>query len=251
MEIKSNFFSFITVSHGHFDDICELIRSIDTFWKGKCELVIIDNKNEDIFNLDYLQSLCKSNFLSIKLIKQYKFRSFSANNNLGVVNATYDNLFIINPDIKFYNKEVFDKYSSIKISSVYYPKLLNADFSIQEHYNAWPNFIGQLLRLFRYKLGLKNKNKNKNMGWFFAAAIILSKHDFFAIDGFNEHYSLYCEDVDFYHKLKCKNINVIYDDDISLIHNLGGESKGKYLLKAISSNIKWRFFRVWNYLYYR
>lgn len=72
-----------------------------------------------------------------------------------------------------------------------------------------------------------------------------------SIDGFNEHYPLYCEDVDFYHKIKCKQLNVIYDENIQLIHNLGGDSKGKYLAKAIYSNIIWRFFRVKNSFIYR
>lgn len=103
--MSSNFFSFITVSHGHFEDICNLIKSIDEFWADKCELIIIDNKNQSYFIEESLNGICKNKYLNIRVFKQFNYKSFSANNNLGVANAIYDNIFIINPDIKFFNSD--------------------------------------------------------------------------------------------------------------------------------------------------
>ncbi|MCB2381936.1 hypothetical protein KV201_07070 [Shewanella sp. SR1] len=244
---KYNFFSFITVSHGHFEDIKKLVISIDKYWLNTCELIIVDNKNE--FVLSDFDFLCENDFLTINLIRNHKLKSFSENNNLAVANAKYEKIFIINPDVEFFNSSVFDKYISLDLQAIVYPKLLNSDFSDQVHYNEWPNIIGQLKRLLMFKLNHDGFSYPRNKDWFFAAAIILRKVDFLSVGGFNEAYPLYCEDVDFYHRLLCNRYVVLYDEEVTLVHHLGGDSKGKYLSKAIYSNLVWRYYKIKNILF--
>ena len=59
-------------------------------------------------------------------------------------------------------------------------------------------------------------------------------------------FPLYCEDVEICHRLKCFGGNLIALEFITLIHGLGGESKSKYMGKAIVSNLLLRYAYVRN-----
>ncbi|UUM30032.1 glycosyltransferase family 2 protein [Vibrio japonicus] len=245
--------SFVTVSHGHVDYVIELIESIIQYWHSSFELVLVDNLGSDAFDdlvVEFNQKL-KYSDSSISLHKLERPRSFSVGNNYAIRHARFEYLFIINPDCRFIDQSVhqwFQQASKNSAGKLYYPRLLNSDGSIQQNFNEWPNLPNQALRLFKAKLGLPTGQKQKRRDWYFASSIVTTKLTFKRLNGFEELFPLYCEDVALCHKAKLLNIACEYVSNVKMVHHLGGEAKHKYLRKAIASNAIWRYVRLRNYI---
>ncbi|WBA17134.1 glycosyltransferase family 2 protein [Salinivibrio kushneri] len=243
--------SLVTVSHGHETYIRELVDSLITFWPSPFELIIVDNLNSDAFDnwvADYSQQLDHVN-ISIRLYKFKQPMSFSVGNNFAVAKSRYEHLFIINPDCRLINASVhrwFVKHRERIDGHLYYPCLLNSDGSRQQNYNEWPSLPNQAMRLIRAKLGLSNNQRQKRRDWYFASAIITTKSTFLRLNGFDELFPLYCEDVELCHKAKLLDIPCVPITTVKMIHHLGGEAKHKHLRKAIQSNLIWRYARIRN-----
>lgn len=247
--------SFVTVSHGHFDYIDELIASIVEYWHSPFEFIVLDNLNSGKFEslaLHY-NSLFKneSRKSKVRVLSNVTPTSFGVGNNLAIREANHEQLFIINPDTRFVDSSVHDWYVSQvgpEHIQLCYPRLLNSDGSVQQHYNEWPNIANQVFRLARAKLGMPTPQIQRRKDWFFASAIITNKSTFKQLNGFEELFPLYCEDVDLCYKALLLNIPCKLVKSVQMIHHLGGEAKHKHLTKAIISNVLWRYVRVRNYI---
>ncbi|MDW2323706.1 hypothetical protein R7127_25950 [Vibrio sp. 1159] len=245
--------SLVTVSHGHEGYIHELVVSLIKFWPSPFELILIDNLNSDTFDrwVEECNQQLSSMNSSIRLYKFSQPKSFSVGNNFAITKASFEHLFIINPDCQFINRSVqkwfIDHREKIE-GNLFYPCLLNSDGSRQQNYNEWPCLTNQVMRLIRAKLGLPTGQRQKRRDWYFASAIITTKSTFSRLNGFDELFPLYCEDVDLCHKAKLLDIPCIPVESVRMIHHLGGEAMHKHLRKAIHSNLVWRYVRVRNYI---
>ncbi|GHA39814.1 hypothetical protein GCM10007086_11540 [Photobacterium aphoticum] len=183
----------------------------------------------------------------VRLFKYDKPKSFGVGNNFAVRHAQYDNLFIINPDTRFIDDSVYQWFQDTDVGSqLYYPKLLNTDGTNQQHYNEWPSIPNQFIRLVKAKLKLPTAQKQKRHDWYFASAIVISKQLFSKLKGFEEIFPLYCEDVDLCYKAYLMGVPFSRIEQVQMVHHLGGEAKHKYLVKAIISNVLWRYVKVRN-----
>lgn len=249
--------TFVTVSHGHYDYIKELIESILEHWHSKFELVIVDNLATGQFEhliKDY-ESALKYNGSSIELFSFDSPKSFSVGNNFAINKANHEDLFIINPDCKFIDDSVYCWFKTQKgeqlAGRLNYPRLLNSDGTVQQSFNEWPSFPNQLARLIKAKLGYSTGQKQHKRDWYFASAIITTRQTFHRLHGFDELFPLYCEDVDLCYKASLIDVPCHYIETVQMIHHLGGEAKHKHLAKAVQSNLIWRYVRLRNYIKFK
>lgn len=248
--------SFVSVSHDHLEYIEELIASIVEYWCSPFEFIVVDNLNSGKFEIlaeRYNTQLDHAGRDSlIRVLPNKVPTSFGVGNNVAIQQAKYEQLFIINPDTRFLDTSVHDWYAkqaSLDQVQLCYPRLLNSDGSVQQHYNEWPNIANQAFRLVRAKLGMPTAQLQRRKDWFFASAIITSKSTFSQLNGFEELFPLYCEDVDLCYKARLLDIPCKLINNVQMIHHLGGEAKHKHLTKALISNILWRYVKVRNYIY--
>ena len=92
-----NFLIISIVSHGHFDDIVQLLKSIKKYIKKKnVRFVIKENKREkDLYRLN---SIFPS--LDITINKYDKVRGYGENHNFNFKNSdNFSHFLIINPDV--------------------------------------------------------------------------------------------------------------------------------------------------------
>ncbi|HHC7360607.1 TPA: glycosyltransferase family 2 protein [Vibrio parahaemolyticus] len=245
--------SLVTVSHGHFNYIRELVASMQEHWSSPFEFILIDNLNSDEFD-DWVTECNLQLEPAGSRIRLFKFsqpNSFSVGNNFAIRKASHEHLFIINPDCRFIDDSVhkwFSRNSKQIENALCYPLLLNGDGSVQQSFNEWPNLPNQILRLLRAKLGLSTGQKQKRKDWYFASSIITTKKTFWRLNGFEELFPLYCEDVDLCYKARLLEVPCRYIKSVRMIHYLGGEAKHKHLRKAICSNVVWRYVRIRNYV---
>jgi GT2 family glycosyltransferase len=233
--------SFVIVSHGHENDVRNLLCSLNKYITSvPYEVILIDNLNFG----EQFQSFCQqSHFKNVNLIKNSNPVSFSKNNNNGVRIAKYNRIILLNPDILVCDSSLnsllmsWDEYI---YDGLFFPSLYNEDGSRQVHSRSMPCFPFQVVDLLLTKLGLGIQKKPGN-DWFYAAAVLFNKSDFYNIGGFDENFPMYAEDTEICHRAKRRGFKVELLEEVALIHKLGGEASGKYLKYAILSNFYLRF----------
>lgn len=230
--------SIVTVSHGHHKDIEKLVASLAQHMTLTYELILIDNLNS-FFDFD---GLCKSfNISNYKIVNNVSPMSFSINNNMGVSLCVHEKVVLLNPDICLIDSSLSDYLEGKCIDDgLFYPALLNVDGSKQINGKAKPNFYDQVRTFFASILSYKRESPAGNY-WYFAAAVIFNKKFFYRLGGFDIKFPMYAEDTELCDRCHAFKAPVMLLENIRLQHGLGGDSKSKYIVKAVISNLYLRF----------
>ena len=230
--------SIVTVSHGHHNDVEKLIASLSQHLNLKYEFILIDNLNS---SFDF-EGICNQfNIANFKIIKNISPMSFSINNNIGVSLCSYEKVVLLNPDICLIDNSLNKYLEEANIEDgLFYPSLLNLDGSKQVNGKAKPNFYDQVLTFFSSLLSIKRESPEGNY-WYFAAAVIFNKKFFYELGGFDIKFPMYAEDTELCDRCHAYKLPVTLLDNVKLQHGLGGDSKSKYILKAVISNLYLRY----------
>ncbi len=203
--------------------------------KDSIELIIVDNNSQDS-TCKIVESYQKK--LCIKLIQSPDNLGFAKANNLGVLQASYENILLLNPDtvlMEFGLEELPKKLENEKVG-ILGSKLLNADYTLQPSMYKFDNVINILIEQFQIGRVLPESFKKKyspylskhdifqNTDWVIGAFMLLQKSDFTSINGFSEDYFMYSEDMDLCYKMKEKGKKIVYDPTYSIIH-IGGTAE--------------------------
>lgn len=238
------------------------------------EIIITDNNSSDnsceLFNKEIIP-----HFSRVRLIKSKSNRGFGAGHNLSLQKsnampaggqAKY--ALIINSDIIILNDAIGQLYNFMErqpLCGIAGPKLLYPDLTIQPSCHPWPKFITPLYRrtlLSRTAWGLKETKRYdmldydhkeaKKVDWLVGACLMVRKTVWDKIQGFDERYFLYCEDIDICHKCWGAGFEVWYIPEAKMIHYHKRLSAQKKWWKACfdkSSRIHlqshWKYFRKW------
>ncbi|WP_138380604.1 glycosyltransferase family 2 protein [Luteithermobacter gelatinilyticus] len=230
--------SIITVSHGHESDIKKLVFSLSEYMECCFEFILIDNLNST-FDFEGLCQKCGLEKFSI--IRNISPMSFSYNNNIGVSLASNETIVLLNPDITLFDTSLSDYLSENIINDgLYYPKLIYPDGSPQIHGKQKPNILDQIVTFFASVFGLKRESPEGSY-WYFAAALICNKTFFYKLGGFDLGFPMYAEDAELCDRARALGYPVEEISRVKLMHGLGGESKNKYILKAIYSGLYFHY----------
>ncbi len=231
-------FSLVLYKHS-YKEIYPLLKDIDDFYnfalpqKISTELKIYDNspKIKDSF-----KNCLKKNYINYYL----------DSNNIGFGKAHNMNLLhkkeisketvfiIINPDISFKYKELFDYLCSF-IKSNYVcaaPLILNESGKIQYSAKKNPTLLSLILGRFKiftklyildnyYKNHINyyiNYQKEKIKSSYLSGCFLIVKSEcFYKVNGFDKRYFLHLEDADF--TRMCSNYGeVVHDPSLKIIH---------------------------------
>lgn len=203
------------------------------------EIIIVDNETVE----KELDSLI-ADFNNIKLIKNKINLGFAAANNQGAKLAKGKYLLILNNDTIFIEnsiKAVYDFAESLSHNAIIGIRLLNEDRSMQESvYNyttVWNTFTEYF---FLYKLFPRSKYFNKfyqnyhkydfpvETGVVKGAFLFIKRETFLELDGFDERFFFYGEELDLCYRFLRRNGKVYYLPFTSLIH-LGGATADRDL----------------------
>lgn len=215
--------SIITVGMNHLSFVKEMLESLYSTGKPKVsfELIFVDNCSTD-GTIDFI----RENYPSVKLIQNKEKYGFARNNNIGVEHATGNYILILNPDIiltpgaidKLYNYAVNNQSCGIVA-----PKLENRDGSLQYSARKFPS-IKTLLNRIITKGNDDSANKNvqsylmtnlpmdepSEVDWCMGAALLLSHKFYNKLNGFDEKFFLYVEDMDLCYRCWELGKKVIY-----------------------------------------
>ncbi len=215
------------------------------------DLIVIDNKGDK-----NTETYCVNH--GITYLKTYKNLGFGAGHNLAAKHFDFSHniQLILNPDVLISDKHIIDAFNYIDQNeniSLLSPKLLNEDGSIQYICRFLPSPISLTKRFISKVFNLKANpledklnlsNNHIEVPSIHGACFFVRTNDFKSINGFDERYFLYVEDIDLCRELS-EYGSIIYLPSCYAIH---GHQRGSYsnlnlfkhhLRSFISYFIKW------------
>jgi len=203
------------------------------------ETIVVDNHSND------------GNFKSFPIeFKQVAFFENSGNNgfangcNLGSEKANGNYFLFLNPDTIVNAaalEEIFHvsaKNSSIGISSCLQK---NSSGSYEKTFNFYPTLttlFGLSRAIFSFFKNKKSISTNQMIytDWVSGSLIFISRNWFEKVNGWNEDYWMYFEDVDLCKKVHQLNGKVVILSSVEIIHAHGGASRINFKTSTITKN---------------
>lgn len=182
----------------------------------------------------------------LKIIRNSHPKGFGANHNFAFKQSRGRYYCVLNPDIRLTENPFIQLVKCIKDMGcgVVGPRILNPTGSVENTARRYPNPISIAQKAFIGALQLDYPLSDNVIEpeWIGGMFMLFERDCFEAIQGFDERYFLYYEDVDICARLKMADFTVLLCPDAQAIHDGRAESHHnlKYLQWHIRSMV--RFF---------
>ncbi len=219
--------SIITVTYNNELTIQAYLKSLFNNLPKKSEVIIIDNASTD-----KTVELIK-NFPRVNLITSKANLGFSKGSNLGAKKAKGEFLLFLNPDTKVLTDGIKELISFAKKNpkiGIVAPKLILKNGEAQPSVRKLPTILGVIKE---YYFNIKNSfceyvpqgKDPAEVECVYGAALMIRKDIFEKLNGFDEKFFLYYEDLDLCRRLKNLNLKIIYYPKAKIEHKVGTSSK--------------------------
>lgn len=233
--------SIIIVNYNVKELLEQCIRSIFTASSGlNIEVIVVDNNSFD-GSLRYIQEKFPDD-KRLKLIESPVNLGFAKANNLGVKKAAGEFVLILNPDtilqedtlqktLKFYKDNPGTGAVTCKLI------LPNGklDLACRRSFPTPSVAVYRILglskifpksRIFgKYNLTYLEENKTYEVDAIVGAFMLIKKSVYDEVNGFDEDYFMYGEDLDLCFRIKKAGYKIYYYPDTSIIHYKGESTK--------------------------
>jgi GT2 family glycosyltransferase len=210
----------------HLNSCLESLLKIDetnfTF-----EVIVVDNKSND----GTLEEFTKR-FKQFKFIENTGNNGFANGCNVGAINSVGRNLLFLNPDTIASEAAIQEMSSCLDANPTYgivSCNQLNSNGSFEDSDRIFPDLLtlfGLTRALFR-KFAKKTRQNDDEIfpDWVSGSVVCISRKWFQKIQGWNEDYWMYYEDVDLSKKVRDQGGEVALVKNAEIIHNHGGASR--------------------------
>lgn len=231
--------SIVIVNYNTDRLLRDCLRSIYESIKGiEFEIYVVDNNSSD----DSLR-YAKEGFKDVKYIENKNNIGFSRASNQGIKSSEARYVLLLNPDtiIKPGAIERMVKFMDLcQDTGVLGPQILYPDGKIQLSCRSLPSLktalfsrYSLLTRLFpnnrlsrEYLLSDFDHRQIREVDWVSGSCMMIRAKVFADIGLMGEDFFMYCEDVDFCHRVKTKGWKIVYFPDAQIVHYIGGSNKG-------------------------
>lgn len=227
--MKQPLLSIIILSWNTASTTLKCVKSILSNLTGlNYEIILVDNASSD----DTIKVISKLKSPLVNIIENKVNLGFSRGNNIGAKQARGEYLFFLNSDMLFLDNsltKMLNYYLTNPRVGILGPKLLNSDMSSQASafppqtaVNAFREFF---LKQNAYSKYLPDTNKPLPVWSVSGGAMLIKKTLFDQINGWNEKYFFYFEDLDLCRKIRQLKKQIIYFPDCQIIHYHGLSGK--------------------------
>ena len=201
------------------------------------KIIVVDNDSKD----DSIELAEKLNFKKLEIIKNKDNLGFGKACNIGAKDSLSDFILFLNPDAMVYEDtfhKLFDYIEKNDTSdvAVYGVQLIGDDGKVQRTCARFPSLWNFLVKVFGLnKFNLKyfktyhmedwNHNEIKQVDHVIGAFYIIRRELFNNIQGFDERYFVYFEDLDLSKKVHNQGHKIVYLSDVKAYHKGGGTSE--------------------------
>jgi GT2 family glycosyltransferase len=233
-------FDIITVNWNSGTQIKECINSIQKAEFSNCilnKIVVVDNDSKDN-SLELAESL---NYEKLKIIKNQDNLGFGKACNIGAKNSQSDFILFLNPDAMVYEdtfKKLFYYIEQNDTSdvAVYGVQLIGDDGRVQRACARFPNLWNMIVRslglnkinnkIFKtYAMDDWNHSETKQVDHVIGAFYVVDRKIFEKINGFDEKYFVYIEDLDLSKRINSIGYKTIFVSEAQAYHKGGGTSE--------------------------
>lgn len=224
--------SVIIVNMNHLSKLKNLLTSLYGTGKPSCsfEVIVVDNCSTD-GSVEYIETT----YPAVILHRNERIKGFAVNNNQGMRLASGQYIFICNPDVVVLPGAVdhllryYEQHPNVGIVC---PQLLNTDLSYQASVRRFHNLRVLALRalsrstdtsqnptLRKYLMLDFDRTQTQPIDWALGAAMLLHRRVYEQLQGFDEKFFLYVEDVDLCLRCWKAGYAVMYLPDAVCIHD--------------------------------
>ncbi len=212
------------VSHGQTALVKRLLQSIEQFEDlERIELIITENIADE--NIHYQLG----SFANALVLENTKPQGFAVNHNQAFKHAGGEYFCVMNPDVVFVERlfsKLIDHVQSGN-GDIVAPLVVNSAFEVQDSFRQIPTPIDIIMRRFlsTKSIVLLEESNFIRPGWI--AGIILFMHaaNFRKLNGFDEKYYLYFEDVDFSSRARLAGLKLLVDPNSKILHDARRQSR--------------------------
>lgn len=216
------------VSHGHGSMVGELLFSI------AANHVIDPLRDQIIVTLNLPEPedfLDRGAFLPITVIRNNAPKGFGSNHNAAFAISESDLFCVLNPDLYIgaINLDYMREILSNPSVGAWAPLVKSPAMSIEDSARKFPT---PLTLVKRYLLGRRSLDYDVTslpleVDWVAGMFVAFRKEVFALLQGFDESYHMYMEDVDICCRLKRMALKVIYDPRVVVVHDARRDSRKK------------------------
>lgn len=221
-----------------------------------CEIIIVDNASSDS-SVD----MVREEFPDCILIISEKNLGFGGGNNLGLRQSRGRNVLLLNSDTEVRGDALWvlcDLLESDNTIGACGPKLLNPDGTIQASCRSFPSFSTALFhrkslltRLFpnnkysrKYLMSDEDRALRREVDWVIAACILVHRDVLNKVQGLDEGFFMYSEDVDWCYRIRKAGWKIVYEPAATVMHHYEkSSSKVPYKMAASRHKSMWRFYK--------
>ena len=222
--------SILIVSYKGWNRLVKCLESLDSFSgeKFSFEVIVVDNKSDDEILSGIEKRFSRFTFIHNKINGGY------ANGcNLAAGNANGSFFLILNPDTVASETEV-EKLLIMAKENPHYGIVSSKQVTekgkeciVTGEFPRFLNLTGLQRAVFQTR---KSRGKKIDMevsfpDWISGSVVMMSSANFSRIDGLDEDFWMYFEDVDLCRRVRDLNLEVAYCRKITIEHNHGGSSR--------------------------
>ena len=207
-------------SHGHADDISNLLSDLDNYCDDNISVIITLNIPEAIPEYWLNKSF------PVHIVHNKQPYGFSKNHNTAFKLATGAYFCVINPDVRLIANpfptllENFSESGSGSTLGVVAPAAIDESGALQDNARHFPTITCLLRRnlLQMRNLEYSMLERHTYPDWVGGMFMLFNSDIYRAIGGFDEKYFLYCEDVDLCARLHHAKYAILLDNAVKIIH---------------------------------
>lgn len=221
----------------------ELRKLLTDFLKGNqqidIEVIIVDNASSD-----KTDELVKSHFKKVIFLKNKRNLGFATAANQGAEIAKGRWFLFLNPDTVVSPHNIEQMLRFIKSNSkigIAGCKILNSDGSLQPSCGNFPTILNIFLdriplvhKIFKTELIRDDSyyELDREPDWVSGAFFLVKRDIFRKLNGFDENYFMYAEDVDFCYRARRSGYRIFYCSKVEIIHFDQGKKRDNGRFKA-------------------
>ena len=238
---RTPFVSLAIVSHGDAEKVSHLLSSIQKHEPGtnRFQVVLVDNLGNDLPDLD------NSPWSSLHVLRNKKQQGLAYNNNRAFDAATGEYFAVLNPDLLL-ESAVFEKLiSSLKTHQVHIvaPQIIDTDDVIQDSFRKLPSpfeMIRRRLPGYRFDAPLPDTNGLLHPDWIAGMFWLMPSSTYRVLNGMDEKFKLYMEDVDFCTRARLQGMKIVIDTKVQVRHDAQRSSRRslRYLFMHTKSAVQ-------------
>jgi len=230
--------SIIIVNYNSSKELFNCIKSIKRYSLDfTYEIIIVDNNSID--NFDFV----KNYFKDVKYYRMTFNTGFAYACNYGIKQSHGEFILLLNPDTMIKDNAILKLINFFKLLpniGAVGPIFLNKHNKEYLPYSIFPNLLRQICEVFYLKSILKIISRTKiqkerleqkkyfEVDWLAGACIMIKKRLLDAVQGLDEEYHLYYEDVDLCHKIIKNGFKVYCEPNITIYHFGSRSIKNNY-----------------------